>query len=70
MNFPLDFPIFRLLLWLVDTAGVGGIVVSLFGGGTLVAYGLALWWIRAGGQADEVDTYSYPTAALHPHEEK
>lgn len=70
MNFPMEYPIFQFFYWLVNTAGVGGIVVGLIGGGSLLAYALTLNWIAQGAQADETETYPYPTPALHEgHEE-
>ena len=65
MNFPLENPIFLLFYWLVNTPGVGGIIAGIVGGGSLLAYGLTLYWIRAGAQVDERTTYAYPTPALH-----
>ena len=65
MNFPLNNPIFRSFYWLVNTPGLGGFMVALLGGTSLAVYGLVLQWIRQGGQAEEVETYSYPTPALH-----
>jgi hypothetical protein len=69
MNFPLEFPIFRFFYWLVNTPGLGGIAVSLVGGGSMLAYGLILRWIRKGAADEEVDTYAYPTPALHHESE-
>jgi hypothetical protein len=71
MNFPMEIPLFQFFYWLVNTAGLGGIVVGLVGGGSMLAYALTLRWIRSGADADERDTYSYPTPALHhPESEK
>lgn len=69
MNFPLDNPLFQFLLWLVDTAGIGGIVVLLVAGGSISAYALTLRWIYLGGKAPESDVYAFPTSSLHSHEE-
>lgn len=68
MNFPMESPVFQFLYWLVNTAGMGGIVVLLVGGGSMLAYALTLRWIALGGQTEDRETYSYPTPALHPHE--
>jgi hypothetical protein len=68
MNFPMDNPLFQLFYWLVNTAGLGGIVVGIVGTGSLLAYALTLRWIYKGGQTDEVETYAYPTPALHQHQ--
>lgn len=64
MNFPLHNPIFQFFYWLVNTPGVGGVVVALAGGGSLLAYGLTLRRIRA-AKDEGNETYSYPTPALH-----
>lgn len=63
MNFPMEYPVFQFFYWLVNTAGLGGIVVALLGGGSVLAYALTLRWIRSA--ADERDTYAYPTPGLH-----
>ncbi len=68
MKFPMDLPLFQFFYWLVNTAGLGGIAVSLVGGGSLLAYGLTLRWINLGSQANETETYAYPTSALHDDE--
>ncbi|MBM2847556.1 MAG: hypothetical protein HW418_498 [Anaerolineales bacterium] len=68
MNFPMELLIFQFFYWLVNTPGLGGIAVALVGGGSVVAYALALRWIRAGAQVEEKETYAYPTPALHQHE--
>lgn len=70
MNFPMQYPIFRFFYWLVNTAGLGGIVVGLVGGGSVLAYALTLRWIQKGAQVDEAAAYTYPTAALYTHEPK
>ena len=70
MNFPMEYPLFQFFYWLVNTAGLGGIAVSLVGGGSVLAYALTLHWIHSGGRADEPETYTYPTPALHDHESK
>ncbi len=67
MNFPLENPIFQFLYWLVNTAGLGGLVVALIVIISVSAYGGALRWIARGAQADELETYAYPTPALHDH---
>lgn len=67
MNFPMEYPFFRFLYWLVNTAGVGGIIAALAGGGAVLAYGLVLQWIRQGAEVEERETYTYPTPALHDH---
>ena len=66
MNFP-DNPIIQLAYWLVNTPGLGGIGVGLIVIIWVSAAGGALWWIAQGTQADELETYAYPTPALHDH---
>ncbi|MBI3762140.1 MAG: hypothetical protein HY260_09805 [Chloroflexi bacterium] len=64
MNFPMQYPIFQFFYWLVNTPGLGGIIVGFVGGGSVVAYALTLRWINDGGQADEGETYTFPTPGL------
>jgi len=68
MNFPMELLIFQFFYWLVNTPGLGGIVVAMVGGGSVLAYALTLRWIQLGARADEKETYAYPTPALHQHE--
>jgi len=68
MNFPMEYPIFQFFYWVVNTASLGGIAVSLVGGGSVLAYFLTLRWIADGGRVSGVDTYAYPTPSLHHHE--
>lgn len=69
MNFPLDNPLMQFLYWLVNTPGIGGIIAMLLGGGSILAYALMLNWIKRGRLIqEEIETYVYPTPALH-HEE-
>jgi hypothetical protein len=65
MNFPMEYPIFQFFYWVVNTPSLGGIIVSLVGGGSVLAYFLTLRWIAAGGSPDDPESYSYPTPALH-----
>lgn len=68
MNFPMQYPLFQFLYWFVNTPGIGGIVVGLVAGGSILAYSLTLRGI-ARGQSAETETYSYPThRLLHPEE--
>ena len=66
MNFP-ESPLFEFLYWLINTPPIGGIVVGLVGGGSILACGLTLRWIARGREADEREVYAYPTPALHEH---
>jgi len=65
MNFPMEYPLFQFFYWLVNTPGLGGIAVALVGGGSVLAYALTLRWIHKGAQAEEAETYTYPTPGLH-----
>lgn len=64
MNFPMEYPIFQLFYWLVNTTGLGGIVVAAVGGGSVLIYALTLRWIRNGAGVDERETYAHPTPTL------
>lgn len=69
MNIPFDNPVIQFLYWLLHTPGLGGIAVLLVGSGSILAYGLTLRWINAGGEVEEVETFAYPTPTLtHSHE--
>lgn len=68
MNFPMEKEIFQFLYWLMNTPGLGGIAVVIVVGGALAIYTRALFFIAGGAKANEVDTYVYPTPALHRHE--
>jgi hypothetical protein len=65
MNFPLENPAFSFFYWLVNTPGIGGLVVTLFVGLSIAIYSLTIRWIQRGADANEDETYSYPTPALH-----
>ena len=67
MRFPSDNPIFQFFFWLVNTPGLGGLFVSLIVIVWVGAAGSALRWIIRGAQADEAETYAYPTPAFHEH---
>jgi hypothetical protein len=64
MNFPIDNPIFRFFYWLVNTPGLGGIVVGILAGSLLLTYGTVLRWISNGAQSKESETFTYPTSSL------
>lgn len=68
MNFPMDNPFFEFLFWLVNTPGVGGIAVGLIGLLSVSVYAGAIFWIARGADADESETYAYPTPTLLEHE--
>ena len=68
MNFPMEIPIFQFFYWVVNAPSLGGIVASLVGGGSVLAYFLTLRWIEDGGSTGDSEVYSYPTPALHHHE--
>jgi hypothetical protein len=64
MNFP-DQPLFHLLYFVVNTAGVGSLIVALIALGSLSAYFMTLRWIRNAAQEEELEEYAYPTPSLH-----
>ena len=64
MNFPMMQPIFQFFYWLVNTPGLGGIVLMVLSLGAVLVALMTLNWINSGKQADESDTYSYPTSSL------
>jgi len=64
MNFP-QTPFFHLLYFLVNTVGVGSLVVFAVGLISIIAYALTLRWIASANRADELEDYAYPTPALH-----
>ena len=69
MSFPMEeYPILQQLYAIFNTAGIGGIVVVILGGGATASFLLAFLWIRQGGSADETNVYAFPTPALHAHE--
>jgi hypothetical protein len=64
MNFPMTQPIFQFFYWLVNTPGLGGVVILFLTSGAALAAVLTLRWISDGSQANEPETYSYPTPSL------
>ncbi len=64
MNFPMVQPIFQFFYWLVNTPGLGGIVLLVLSSGAVLGACGTLFWINRGKQVDEGDTYSYPTSSL------
>ncbi len=67
MNFP-DTPFFQILYAIINTPGIGGIIVITLGLSMSTAVFLTLRWIARGSQAEESEIYAYPTTALHDHE--
>ena len=63
MNFP-ETPFFEWLYWLLNTPGLGGIIVGLLALFILVMVFFTLRWIARGADADEKSEYAYPTPAL------
>ncbi len=68
MSFP-DTALIKFMYWLINTPGLGGIAVGMFGVSIISIVALTLRWIIRGGNEDEIETYSYPTTALHNHKE-
>ncbi len=69
MNFP-DTPFYHFLYYLMNTAGVGSLVVLAIGLISIGAYLLTLRWIARGADLPELEDYAYPTPALHSHDEQ
>ncbi len=70
MNFPMDEPLFQFLYWIINTPGVGGIVVAVETILIVIAVSLSLRWIKRGADAPEREQFAYPTPALHHYEPK
>lgn len=70
MNFPMEYPIFRFLYWLINTPGLGGLLALALGVGSTLSALVTLRWIRRGAEVNEPETYTYPTPTLlgHDHE--
>ena len=64
MNIP-ESSFLDLLYTLINTPGVGSLIVVLLAIVILTAVVLMLRWIVRGAEADEPEEYAYPTPALH-----
>lgn len=64
MNFPLEHGIFRLIYWILNTPGIGGLAALLIGGGIVFSVVSALRWIFVAGTIDDDHIYSFPTSSL------
>jgi hypothetical protein len=69
MNFPMENTIVQFFYWLFNTPGIGGIIVCMLAVSFIFSYSMVLRWVSKGGQAKEIDTFSYPTISLHDHKE-
>jgi hypothetical protein len=67
MNFP-ESPFLDWLYTLINTPGIGSIIVVLLATFILISVVLMLRWIKRGAEADEPEEYAYPTPALHHRE--
>ncbi|NOZ50175.1 MAG: hypothetical protein GXP37_09035 [Chloroflexi bacterium] len=67
MNFPLDNPFYHFVYQLINTAGIGGLIVIVETILILIAVALSLRGITNGAKVDEPEVYAYPTPALHHH---
>lgn len=67
MNFPLQYQIYQFFYWLVNTPGVGSAFAALAGIGSITGYFFTLRSIRS-ARNDSGSTYTYPTPALHDHD--
>ena len=65
MNFPLQYPIFQFFYWLVNTPGVGGLIVVLIGGVCTAGAFFMLRWIALAGKKDESETHPFPSPSFH-----
>lgn len=68
MNFPTQ-PLFEFFYWLVNTPGLGGIVLMLLTSGVIIAAIYTLRWVCGGKQVKDTETYSYPTPSLYHDDE-
>lgn len=64
MNFPMQYPVFQFLYWLVNTAGLGGWIVTGLASGVVFTLAVTLHWIKRGASSEESETFAYPTPAL------
>jgi len=70
MNFPLEYPIFQFFYWLVNTPGVGGMLVIIIGGVCTAGAFFILRWIALAAKIGESETSSFPSPDFHPEQEK
>ncbi len=69
VNFPNSQPLYQFFYWLVNTPGLGGIVLIVLTFSVVVAAIATFRWIYAGGKGEETETYSYPTPPLYHSDE-
>jgi len=68
MNWPMDVAFFRFMYFIVNTAGIGGILVGLISAISITAYALTLRNIAKSASEPETEEYAYPTPRLtHEH---
>ncbi|RME45441.1 MAG: hypothetical protein D6791_10755 [Chloroflexi bacterium] len=67
MNFPLENPFYQFVYHVMNTAGIGGLIVGVEALLIMVTVFFGLRHIAVGARADEPETYAYPTPALHHH---
>jgi hypothetical protein len=63
-----DLPLLRLIFWVINTPGLGGIYLGAIEIICVGGFLAALRWIARGRQADEKNAYAYPTSTLLDHE--
>jgi hypothetical protein len=68
MNFPMQYPIFQFFYWLVNTPGVGGIIVMLIGAICTGGAFFLLRWIAQAAKVGGNETYSFPEFTTEPEE--
>lgn len=67
MNFPMQYPIYQFLYWLINTPGIGSVVAVMAGIGSITAYFFFLRSIRS-VKDEGRETYTYPTPTLHQND--
>jgi len=53
MNFPMDKPLFQFFYWLVNTPGIGSVVIGLLVGAAVTIFVLTLRWITSANSESE-----------------
>lgn len=59
MNFPMDEPLFQFFYWLVNTPGIGAVVIGLLVGAAVTVFILTLRWITS-AKSEGGESLPYP----------